>query len=76
MMVMPYDRRLNWHEKQLVSLRVRYLGGHSHMFRDGVHRLLKLGFTPDEMKAADVDDTMRKWIDDAGEQAPRGSDLD
>jgi hypothetical protein len=63
---------LSYREKQLTALRITYMGGYSGYFVGDVARLLRKGFSVEEMKAAAVDDTMRKWIDDAVSKMPQG----
>lgn len=65
--------KLTFREKQLVSLRLKYLGGYSGYFAKGVVRLAEMGFTRDEMVAACVDETMRGWIDDALQKMRAGT---
>lgn len=57
--------RMPYRVKQLIALRITYMGGYSGYFKGDVARLLGMGFTVEEMKATAVDDTMRKWIDNA-----------
>lgn len=63
------DRSMNWRipyrEKQLSALRMWYRGGYTEYFAQQVRRLIAAGYTPEELLDASVDDTMRKWIDDA-----------
>ena len=69
------DLHMPFREKQLAALRMWYRGGYTGYFAAQTRRLLRMGFTREELLSACIDDTMRKWIDDAGKQAARGSDL-
>lgn len=62
---MPMTRKLTLREKRLVALRLTYMGGYTGYFAQRVHALIADGFTPEELLAVAVDDTMRKWIADA-----------
>ena len=54
-----------FHEKQLVSPCLSYMGGYTGYFTKQVRRLFALGFTYEEMEDACVDDTIREWIANA-----------
>lgn len=56
---------LTFREKQLVSLRISYMGGYTGYFHDGVKRLLRMGFMREEMLAACIDETMKEWVNRA-----------
>lgn len=60
-----WDWRIPARKKPLVALRMTYRGGYSVFFDRSVKALLKKGYTQDELLDAAVDDTMRKWIDNA-----------
>ena len=62
---MSMYKPLTFREKQLVSLRISYRGGYTGYFRAGVLRLLKMGFTREEMLAACVNDEMKDWVNRA-----------
>ena len=57
--------KLTYHEKQIVSLRLSYMGGYSYAFRKKVFWLLDNGFDVEELKGRCVDDHMKRWLYDA-----------
>lgn len=54
--------RMNYLDKQVVSLRLAYMGNYSIGFEKQLQRMLGMGFTVDDILPRCVDDTMRRWV--------------
>lgn len=65
------DWCIPYRKKQIISLRLCYLGGYTGYFANQLRRMLDMGFTVEEIKSKAVDDAMRKWIDNAVPQVQK-----
>ena len=55
---------MTYHEKQIVSLRLAYMGGYTYAFQKKVAWLLANGFSIDELYSRCVDDQMKQLLTD------------
>ena len=49
-------------QKQIMSLRLSYLGGYTLYFAEQARRMMKMGFTIAELVESSVDDKMKEWV--------------